>query len=291
MGLRAEDRAGRPPRAPLRRRWRWGQMRRWLILAAGVAGLGGAAGGFVYASKQGLLPPLVELLAPASETVVLASAALGMRVQEIFVEGRVETAAAAVLSALAVKDGTPMLAVDVAAAKARIEALPWIKTAAVERRLPETIFVRLVERQPLAVWQYQGRHRLIDRDGAEIAGADVARFGHLPLVVGAEADKQAAALIGLLSVEPDLQKRVNAAVRVGARRWTLRLDNGIDILLPEQNAGAAWTRLAELEREHKVLDRNVINIDLRLPDRMIVRTNSDSQPIRPIRRGASGRPT
>ena len=40
-----------------------------------------------------------------------------------------------------------------------------MRSAAIERRLPGTLFVRLVERHPLAVWQHDGKQELIDRDG------------------------------------------------------------------------------------------------------------------------------
>ena len=91
------------------------------------------------------------------------------------------------------------------------------------------------------------------------------------MIVGGDAPDEAPALFTLLAAQPRLSKRVRAAVRVGARRWNLRLDNGIDIQLPEENASDAWARLAELDREHRLLARDIELIDLRLPGRMIVR--------------------
>ena len=70
--------------------------------------------------------------------------------------------------------------------------------------------------------------------------------------------------------QPELMRRVSAAVRVGGRRWNIRLDNGIDVRLPEENPALAWARLAEYERIHKVLAKDIGVLDLRLPDRLIV---------------------
>ena len=148
------------------------------------------------------------------------------------------------MAALAAQRGTPILAVDPRRAKQNLESLPWVRSAAIERRLPGTLFVRLVERQPLAVWQHAGKQELIDREGAVIPVKDLARFARLPTVVGDDAASHAAALIDMLAREPDLAARVTAAVRVDDRRWNLRIDNAIDVLLPEDGPrprpGRGW---------------------------------------------------
>ena len=80
-----------------------------------------------------------------------------------------------------------MLGFSLEGARQRIATLSWVESAAVERRLPGTLVVNLVERRPFAIWQNQGKFVLIDRDGQVVANEDVAAFGDLPLVVGAGA--------------------------------------------------------------------------------------------------------
>jgi cell division protein FtsQ len=72
---------------------------------------------------------------------------------------------------------------------------------------------------------------------------------------------------------------VRAAVRVGGRRWNLRLAGGIDVQLPEQDPSSAWLRLAQYQRSHSVLSRDVTVVDLRLPDRLIVRKSPQRETI------------
>src|SRR5437762_1416210 len=163
-------------------------------------------------------------------------------------------------------------------AKEQLETLPWVRSATIERRLPGTLFVRLAERRPLAVWQHGGIQQLIDREGAVIPVDDLSRFAHLPTVVGDDAAPYAAALIDMLTNRPELAPRVTAAVRVGGRRWNLRIDNAIDVMLPEENAESAWSRLAELERTSLLLKRDVQTVDLRLPDRLVLRVNAPPAP-------------
>jgi cell division protein FtsQ len=244
---------------------------RWSALVA-LAGL--AYGGFALSQS----PNRDALLAEAKERTVAATAALGMVVENIEVEGRETTEGAMIMAALAAGRGTPILAVDLWRAKTELEKLPWVRSAAIERRLPNTLHVRLTERRPLALWQHEGKQRLIDRQGEMIPGADLSRFARLPLVVGDGAATRAAALIEMLGREPALAARVSAAIRVDDRRWNLRIDDSIEVLLPEENPEAAWAQLAAFERRNNLLKRDVQRVDMRLPGRLIVRVNAPPAP-------------
>ena len=210
------------------------------------------------------------------DKVLWASALLGLTVSDIEVEGRETTDRETILAALAAGPGTPILAVNPTRAKEQLEALPWVHRAVVERRVPGTLYVRLVERKPLALWQHGGRIELIDRDGGVIPVTRLDQFAKLPMVVGDGAATHAADLIGMLATEPDIAARITAAIRVGDRRWDLRIDNAIDVLLPTEDPAGAWSRLASLERSNTILKREVQTIDLRLPDRLVLRVTPEA---------------
>jgi cell division protein FtsQ len=218
------------------------------------------------------------------ERALAASAAAGFAVLDIRVEGRGKTAKEAILHAIGAERGTPILAISPAEVKERLEALAWVKSASVERLLPDTLHIRLVERTPLALWQRHGKLHLIDREGVVITSERLERFPGLLVVVGEDAPPHAAELVDMLGSEADLKKRVTAAVRIGERRWNLRFDNGIDVQLPEHEAANAWTQLAKAERVSRVLARDVEVIDLRLPDRLVVRTTPEP-PKEPTKKG------
>lgn len=198
------------------------------------------------------------------------SAAAGLAVSDVVVQGRSRTSPDSILAALGAKRGTPIFAIDPAAAKLRLEAIPWVRTASVERILPGTLHVRLDEREPLALWQRNGRLELVDRDGVVLPTQHVDEFGNLLVLVGDDAPKEGAALLDMLAAEPQLETHVTAAVRVGGRRWNLHLDSGIDVELPEQNPIAAWHELARLDRTDGLLERDIRRVDFRLPDRLVV---------------------
>ncbi len=264
---RRDDASARQRRA---RRW----SRRTVLAASGAAVLAVAAGGGVLLYRTGAI---ASMAAAADQRLLAWTAQCGLAVGNVHVEGRERASREAVLSAIAVARGTPILAVDPAQAKRRLEAIPWVRSASVERRLPDTLHIRLVERQPLAFWQRHGKLVLVDREGAVITGERLERFGNLLVLVGPDAPAAGAALIDVLATEPDLAGHVAAAVRVGGRRWNLRLDNGVDIALPEDAAAAAWRRLAQLERSDGILERDIQMVDLRLPDRLVLRTAPEPQ--------------
>ncbi len=261
-------RAGHAAPPPLRRRRRIPPAMRRAAVWAIVVVLAAAGYGMAVLSR---LPIGQAILAGAADRALAVSAALGLVVVNIEVEGRETTDGATIMAALNAERGTPILAVSPSRAKQKLESLPWVRSAAIERRLPGTLLVRLVERHPLAVWQHAGRQELVDRQGAVIPVKDLTRFARLPTVVGEDAARHAAALIDMLARQPELAARVTAAVRVDDRRWNLRIDNAIDVLLPEANLGEAWARLAALERANRLLQRDIQTVDMRLPDRLVLR--------------------
>jgi cell division protein FtsQ len=207
-----------------------------------------------------------------------ATARLGLRVQDVIVEGRQKTPEPLLRAALGVSRGDPILGFSLTEARARIESINWVQSATVERQLPGTVVVQLNERRPFAVWQHNGKFVLVDREGDVVTNSDVAAFANqLPLVVGAGAPAAAAALVDALSAQPSIMTRVMAAVRVGERRWNLHMNNGTDVLLPEGAEGPALAKLAELQASLSLLDRPLQTVDLRLPDRLSIRLRQEKQ--------------
>ena len=146
---RAKRRSNPPRRRP--RPMLSPQMLRFGAMAGAAAILLGAAGwavasGWAGARLDAIGGGLVEIAADS-----------GLRVRNVLVEGRAETRAADILEALQAERGAPLLAIDVAAAKGRLERLPWVKSATVERRLPDTLRVQVEERKAFALWQHGKR--------------------------------------------------------------------------------------------------------------------------------------
>lgn len=268
--MRFVTRSDDPPPVRIRRRRRL--QRRAFYAAVAALVLGSSAAGAWYIGREGRLPTIV---AQTESRIATVGAQFNLTVESVQVVGRDRADPQAILAALGVKRGSPILAVDLDAAKARLEAVPWIRSAAIERLLPDTLYVRISERVPLALWQHDGTFDLVDQDGNVIPHADVAAYPALPQVVGDDAPAATPDLLALMAAEPALQRRVAAAVRVGGRRWNIDFDNGIEVALPEAGAVDAWHRLAALDRSDRLLERDVQAIDMRLPDRLVLRLAPD----------------
>lgn len=282
--LMADRDADRAQRSPRRRR-----APRWVWCACAVAVALVVIGGSGFAAHRSGWD--AEAFERVRAKAVALTAAAGLAVNDVVVQGRGRTSGDAILTALGAARGTPMLEISPAAAKTRLEALPWIRSASVERLLPDTLFVQVTERQPLALWQRKGKLELIDREGEVVPVPSLDEFADLLILVGDDAPKAAPGLLEMLATEPALQTHVSAAVRIGGRRWNLKLDNGIDVALPEDSVGAAWHQLAQLDRTDGLLKRNILKVDLRLPDRLVLQVPEAAKPAAPTKKKNIGRPT
>lgn len=266
--------AMRPKRKSQVPLWR----RRSTVALAVVTVVSLAGGASTWAVKTGLVN---ETYTHAKWNVIKTSADHGFTVQDVLVTGRGETDREALLQALGIARGAPILAFDFEAAKARVETLPWVLQARIERLLPDTVAVHLIERRPIALWQFEGQFALIDEEGSVITRNELSRFTGLIHVVGEDAPNHVGGLLELLETQPQLKSQVSAAVRVGGRRWDLMLAGGVDVRLPETGAPDALARLADFEQETGVLGREIRVLDLRVPDRVIVGRKETHRPKTP----------
>jgi cell division protein FtsQ len=198
-------------------------------------------------------------------------ATLGFRANVIHLQGASQNAQKEILAAAALRPGVPILDVDLAALRARVERVGWVAHARVIRLLPDTLVIAVTQRPLMAVWQHNGRTAVVADNGALAPDVNPAQFSALPLIVGAGANLAAAPVLPLVAARPRLLQRVTALVRVDGRRWDLRLKDGGVILLPSTDEAAALQRLDELDRSAKILDLGLARIDLRDPEMVVVR--------------------
>ena len=211
-----------------------------------------------------------------------ATARAGFSVQSLYLEGRSRSSMDEINKAMDIKKGDPILRISLEEVRERLEKIESISHATVERALPDRIYIRIVEREPVALWQNNGKIALVDDNGVVMTGLDMAPYKQLPLIIGTDAPQHVKDVLGLLAAQPDLARRFSAAIRVGDRRWNIRINNRenevIEVKLPEDNLMDAWKKLAELQESEQVLDRDIKEIDLRLQGRMFIKLSPDQLP-------------
>ena len=232
-------------------------------IMTGAMILGGLAAGVVLYIERASL----------SVAIIDASANSGLHLQTIEVQGRAHTSKDVLMAVSELTLGQPMLTISLPELHDRLSTIGWVKDVAIERRMPSTIRLILTERVPMALLQTEGGHRVIDKDGEIISGADPSAFGHLTVVAGTSAGVNAAPLLNILRTEPELFAEVWAVTYQSERRWDVHLRNGIRVRLPETDPRTAWSRLAIIDHSKQITDRDLAVIDLRVPDQMIVEPN------------------
>jgi cell division protein FtsQ len=218
---------------------------------------------------------LSQTVKRAKASFILSTAEKGFVVSKVLVNGRIETSRKDLLRALNLKSRSPILTFNTKLARIRVKALPWVQEAIIKRQLPDVIYLSILERRPFALWQRNGVFSLIDETGDLIPLDDVSAFANLIILVGKDAPTKAKSLFEVLARQPQLAKRVTAAVRVGGRRWNLHLNSQVEVLLPEKGADAAWKHLATLYKKYRQLFNQLETIDLRLTDRVVIKQGNN----------------
>jgi cell division protein FtsQ len=244
----------------------------WLRLPPGVGMalsvaiiLGGLATGTV---RGGHVPGTLDALRDVRDQIANAA---GFSVAGVALDGHQHLTREEILAIAGITGRTSLLFLDVADTRARLKTNAWIADATVQKLYPDRLRISLVERQAFALWQKAGRVGVIADDGTVLESYLARRFSSLPLFGGDGADLRAKDFLALIDRYPAIRSNLHASVLVAERRWNLRLRNGIDVRLPETDVARALEQLVSLDRDKNLLSRDIASIDLRLPDRVIVR--------------------
>jgi cell division protein FtsQ len=221
----------------------------------------------LYAFTGGLDDARAELARSADRQLTLA----GFTVDWVDVSGANRLSNDHVAALIGAEPGASLAGFDLEAARQALEADPWIASARLHRMWPNRLAVVIEERQPFALWQENGVHRVIDPTGTVIASADPTDFADLPRVVGEGANVNAGEMVSLLLRHDDIARRVSHLIFVGERRWSLRLVSGGEVLLPQSDPEGALSLLGRMHADRGVLDYDAQILDLRNEGEMVMR--------------------
>ncbi|MEJ1161565.1 cell division protein FtsQ/DivIB [Prosthecomicrobium sp. N25] len=199
------------------------------------------------------------------------TAAAGFAVSQIEIRGLAESDSTEIVDRIDVTETSSLLMLDAEKARSRIAEIPWLADVTVKKVYPAKIVVSLRERKPYALWQDDGRIKVVDQTGAVMSEVLQASHADLPLVVGQGANTRAAEAIALIKSAPSLRSKIRAAVLVAERRWNLVTVDGVEIRLPEENPAPALGEMAKLQETKKLLERDIDAVDLRTPDRLYIK--------------------
>src|ERR1700674_1762375 len=235
------------------------------LILLGSTGFGIVKGGHVE-----------EVTTALSDTRNALANSAGFRITSVAINGRKQLTQDEVLAFGGVNGRSSLLFLDADAVRGKLKANPWIADATVLKLYPGQLQIDIVERSAFALWQQNGRLSVIADDGAVLQPYVSRRFITLPLVVGKGAETRARDFLALLDRYPQVRVATKAVTFVGERRWTLRLKDGLDIRLPENDVGNALAALSTLDKEDRLFSRDILAVDMRLPDRLTVQLSDDA---------------
>jgi cell division protein FtsQ len=197
--------------------------------------------------------------------------ALGFGIDSITISGLLSLEASDVLQAAGISPSNSLIFTDAEDVRSKLLALPIVKDAVVRKFFPSKMSIAITERVPYALWQSSGEIYVISLDGTVLDRLRTTPQGPLPFVVGEGAETHVGDYVSILKTAPELASQVRAGMFVSGRRWTLKFNSGLEILLPEEHPEMAFARFAEMQREHDILSKDLMLVDLRLPDRVAFR--------------------
>lgn len=236
-----------------------------LLLLIGSGGLGIVKGGH-----------LQDFIAAVSDARNAMANSAGFRITSVVINGRKQLSQDEILAIGGVSGRSSLLFLDADDVRDKLKANPWIADATVLKLYPGQLMIEITERKAFALWQEAGRLSVIADDGALLEPYVSRRFLSLPLVVGKGAETQARDFLALLARYPQVNAMTKAAIYVGERRWNLRLKDGLDVRLPEQDVGNALAALSKLDKDDRLFSKDIVAIDMRLPDRLVVQLSDDA---------------
>ena len=218
----------------------------------------------------------VTLVTQISGGIEMVLTSIGFQLDDVIVEGRIRTDKAQILKTASLSRGKSLLSIDLLEIKKNLEEIPWVNAASVERRFPDTLFVRISEREPVAIWQNSAKTYLVDREGELIETTEAQKYGGLLQISGLKAPQNVGFLLSLLDKFPEVKSRVTTAIHLRTTRWDIRLDGKVDVKLPEKEAEQALAYLLDLEKHHNLMEREILSIDLRIPNQLVLRLTPEA---------------
>ncbi|WP_336294322.1 cell division protein FtsQ/DivIB [Bartonella sp. CB169] len=201
---------------------------------------------------------------------------IGFKVTDVHISGNKHLVKQEVLKNLGLDAAPSIFTFDVDRARSLLEKQAWVQSAHVKKIYPNLVRISIVERKPYAIWQHGGMMDIVDETGRVIVPFKGGDVRGLPLIVGQGAQSTAKMFIQTLSAYPQLYNYVCAYVRVGDRRWDLVLNNGVRVLLPENDTFERLSSFLETGKAQDLLSRDILSVDLRLSDRITVSLSDDA---------------
>lgn len=168
--------------------------------------------------------------------------------------------------------------IDLPALRTQIELLDAVEHVDLRIKPGGILSAVVTERKPAILWRHARGIDLLDATGhrvASVTSRDLRR--DLPMIAGEGAGEHAAEALGLIGAAGPILPRLRGLERMGERRWDIVLDRGQRIMLPADRPLPALEHALAMDKADGVLGRDVVAVDLRDPNRPVLRMGLTAQ--------------
>ena len=202
----------------------------------------------------------------------------GFYLQNIYITGNNNLQKEDILSIINDKEYKTIFDINLFKIRNNLLLNEWIETVKIERTLPSSIKIQIIEKKPVAIWQTKLGNKLITKDGSIISNANITAFKNsLPIIIGKGANKDAFLILQILKKNPDLYNNVWSISYINKRRWNVHLNQGVIVLLPRTKIYDAWSKIGFLQKKYKILDIGLTEIDIRNKNQIFAKMNFDKK--------------
>ena len=177
------------------------------------------------------------------------------------------------------KDGS-IFNIDLSSIYNKIIQNSWVKEVSVERVLPNIIKIKILENQPIAIWQNKKNNKLITANGDIIFDGNVNDFKNdFPIIKGNKSKENISSILEILETNQNFYENIWSLTFINERRWDLHFNQGLVVRLPSKDIKKAWEKIIKLQKNYNVLNLKLTEIDLRNPKQILGKINFDKKAI------------
>ncbi|MDP9361749.1 MAG: FtsQ-type POTRA domain-containing protein [Acidobacteriota bacterium] len=197
-------------------------------------------------------------------------------VQTIEIIGATHTPLAAIDAITRQYIGVNLFKIDISRLRHDLRGLGWVRRIEAEKKLPDTLRIRIVERTPAALVASGGRIAYVDEDGVPFAGlSPSAGDGDLPLITnaaGPELQRSVALLRDLRARDPQIYSRISEVRPVAPNGFALfDRELGAFVYADDTDLSAKWRDLYAVARAEHLGEHDIEYADLRFAGRIVVK--------------------
>ncbi len=202
----------------------------------------------------------------------------GFKIEHVLITGTQNLSYNYIKDIIEIYNDGSIFNIDLSSVYNKIKQNSWVKEVSIERVLPNIIKIKIIENQPIAIWQNKKDNKLITANGDIIFDGNVNDFKNdFPIIKGKKSVENIFSILKILETNQNFSKNIWSLTFINERRWDLHFNQGLVVRLPSKDIEKAWQKIIKLQKNYDVLNLRLTEIDLRNPKQILGKINFDKK--------------